>query len=59
MDSPFSDGDLPAREFAVPIPLVFEGPGLYEFRLWHPAVRAWDQRLRRRLLTSTYVRMEG
>ncbi len=47
------------RDVAVPIPLVFEGPGHYEFRLWYPVVRRWDGARRRRTLARTYVRIEG
>lgn len=47
------------RDIAASVSTIFEGPGRYEFRLWYPVVRKWDQSRRRRTLARTYVRIEG
>ena len=47
------------RDVAASVTAIFEGPGRYEFRLWYPVVRKWDQALRRRTLARTYIRIEG
>lgn len=51
--------EVPVRDVAAPVTGVFEGPGRYEFRLWHPAVSKWDNARRRRTLARTYIRQEG
>jgi hypothetical protein len=50
---------IPVRDIAASFSAVYEGPGVYEFRLWHPVVRKWDQRRRRRTLARAWVRIEG
>ncbi len=50
---------VPVRDVAFSFSAVFEGPGRYEFRLWHLVVRAWDQATRRRALARAHVRLEG
>ena len=47
------------RDVAVPVPLVFEGPGEYEFRLWYPVTRRWDQSRRRRTIGRTFIQTKG
>ncbi|HYH67106.1 MAG TPA: hypothetical protein VD866_20590 [Urbifossiella sp.] len=51
--------DVAVRDVAFPVPLVFEGAGTYQFRLWYPVRRAWDGATRRRVLADTYIRIEG
>lgn len=50
---------ITVRDVAARVSLIFEGPGRYEFRLWYPVVRKWDQTRRRRTLARTHVRIEG
>jgi hypothetical protein len=51
---------MPVRDIAASLPsVIFEGPGRYEFRLWHPVVRKWDQATKRRTLARTHIRIEG
>ena len=47
------------RDVAASVSTVLEGPGRYEFRLWHPVTRKWDQARRRRTLARTFIRLEG
>jgi hypothetical protein len=50
----------PVRDIAALVPaVVFEGPGRYEFRLWHRVTRRWDQSVHRRTVGRAYIRMEG
>jgi hypothetical protein len=50
---------VPVRDVAVTFSAVYEGPGRYEFRLWYPVVRKWDQRTKRRILACAWIRVEG
>jgi hypothetical protein len=51
---------MPVRDIAASVrSAVFEGPGRYEFRLWHRVVRKWDRAVRRRTLARAHLRMEG
>ena len=50
---------VPVRDIAVSFAAVFEGPGRYEFHLWHPVVRKWDQKRKRRTLARAHIRIEG
>lgn len=50
---------VPVRDIAVSFAAIFEGPGRYEFRLWYPVVRKWDQKTFRRTLAHAYIRIEG
>ncbi len=49
----------PVRDVANDFSTTFEGPGRYEFRLWHPAGRRWDGSRRRRTLARAFINMKG
>ncbi len=51
--------EVSVRDVAISVSTTFEGSGRYEFRLWTPVVRKWDQSRRRRTLARTYIRIEG
>ncbi len=47
------------RDVAASVSAIFEGPGRYEFQLWYPVVRKWDQSRGQRTIARTHVRIEG
>ena len=47
------------RDFGARVSGIFEGPGRYEFRIWHPVIRKWDRKRFRRTLARTHLRIEG
>jgi hypothetical protein len=47
------------KDIAASVSAIFEGPGRYEFRLWYPVVRKWDQAKQRKTLARAHVRIEG
>jgi hypothetical protein len=49
----------PVRDIARNVPLTFEGPGRYEFRLWHKVRGKWDRKAKMRILARAHIRMEG
>jgi hypothetical protein len=51
--------NVTVRDIAVSFSAVYEGPGRYEFRLWHRVVRKWAQKRKRRTLARAHIRIEG
>ena|SRR5438094_9095069 len=47
------------RDVAASFSAIYEGPGRYEFRLWYPVVRKWDQAMRGRRLARAWIKLEG